>query len=235
VAGRGGTVDLGTKVTTTDTLDRVAMNITGLPKYETITSALDGQTFRGRDITLTAAQVNSGLTLTSYYRGGGLPVATLSLTATATDRTTGDVATTSPQAINVTDPRPARVTTTTSPHTTTTVTDRSLAPATSITATDHPVASTASAGFLASRGFAQLQQHMESTTNTLATTRPQAIVTDPQLATGATTSALASQSFALLNQYLAGNSGRVDPGQIVATLPQATGWGQGGILARPQH
>ena len=34
VAGRGGTVDLGAKVTTTDSNDRVTVNVTGLPKYE---------------------------------------------------------------------------------------------------------------------------------------------------------------------------------------------------------
>jgi hypothetical protein len=104
-----------------------------------------------------------------------------------------------------------------------------------ITVTDHPLTTAASAGFLASQGFAMLQQHMESVTSTLATIRPQAIVTDPQLATGTTTASLASQSFALLNQYLAGNSGRVDAGQIVAAVSQVAGFGQEALLARPQH
>jgi hypothetical protein len=80
-----------------------------------------------------------------------------------------------------------------------------------------------------------LQQRMETVTSTLATTRPQAIVTDPQLATGTATASLASQSFALLNQYLAGNTGRVDPGQIVAAVSNGSGFGQNSFLTRPQH
>ena len=73
MAGRGGTVDLGVNVTTTDPNDLVTVNITGLPKYETITDKLDGQTFSGNNITLTAAQVDSGLTLKSNYRAGVIP------------------------------------------------------------------------------------------------------------------------------------------------------------------
>jgi hypothetical protein len=250
VAGRGGTVGLRTNVTTTDTNDRVTMNITGLPKYETITSALDGQTFRGRDITLTREQVNSGLTLTSTYRGGGHPVATLTLTANAQDPVTGAVRSASPQTITVVDPRP---TTTTSPQTTSTSTNGGLVgdrlarqqhvePVTStatsaaqrpITGVDHALATATSAGFLANQGFERLQQHVESFTSTLATGRPQATVTDPQLGTGTTTASLASQSFALLNQHLAGHTGRVDSGQIVSAVSQAAGWAQEAILTRP--
>ena len=54
-------------------------------------------------------------------------------------------------------------------------------------------------------------------------------------ANGSTASSLASQSFALLNQYLAGSSGRVDPGQIVAAVSKGTGCGQDAFLTRPQH
>ncbi len=54
-------------------------------------------------------------------------------------------------------------------------------------------------------------------------------------ANGSTASSLASQSFALLNQYLAGNSGRVDPGQIVAAVSNGATWGQDSFLTRPQH
>ena len=85
----------------------MTVNITGLPKYETITDKLDGQTFSGKNITLTAAQVDSGLVLQSNYRGGGHPVATLTLTANAKDPVTGAVTTAAPQTITVTDPRPA--------------------------------------------------------------------------------------------------------------------------------
>jgi hypothetical protein len=260
VYGRGGTVDLGVGVTTTDPNDDVTVNIRGLPKYESITSALDGQTFRGRDITLTAAQVESGLTLTSTYRGGGHPVAELTLTASARDRVTSAVATAAPQTIIVTDPRPAATTTTTSQQTTTVTSPPSststsagwpsdrlarqqhVEPVTSTTAStsqrpitgaDRALAAATSAGFLANQGFERLQQHVESFTSTLATGRPQATVTDPQLGTGTTTASLASQSFALLNQYLAGNTGRVDSGQIVSAVSQAAGWAQDAILTRP--
>ena len=245
VAGRGGTVDLGTKVTTTDSNDVVTVNITGLPRYETITDKLDGQTFRGNNITLTAAQVDSGLTLTSTYRGGGHPTATLTLTASAKDPTTGAVATASPQTITVVDPRPAAVTTTTSSHHHHTATDHQPAStATAVTPTapqagdlpDHQQTTAANAGSLASQGFALLQQHVDPGTSALATTAAQPIsVADHPTATGTTMASLASQSFALLNQYLAAHTGQVDPGQIVSALSQAIGWGHDSLLARPQH
>jgi hypothetical protein len=266
VTGGGGTVDLGASVATTDPNDVVTVNITGLPGYETITDKLDGQTFNGKNITLTAAQVDSGLTLQSNFKGNSDPVATLTLTATATDPVTGAVTTAAPQTISVKDPRPATATTTTSPQTAT-VTDHSSATSTStgapaghgfgawgqhhhdsdtsagttsaqhtINAPDHPHATAASAGALANHGFALLQQHMDSVRSTLATTAPQAITLADHLpATGTTTASLASQSFAVLNQYLAGNSGRVDPGQIVAAVSQGAGWSQESFLARPQH
>ncbi|WP_338696903.1 glycoside hydrolase family 16 protein [Bradyrhizobium sp. 26S5] len=108
VDGRGGTVDLGVKVATTDPNDAVTVTIKGLPRYETITDNLDGRTYKGgRDITLTAAQVESGLTLQSNYRGSDHPVATLSITATATDPSTGSVTRSASQSITVTDPPPA--------------------------------------------------------------------------------------------------------------------------------
>ncbi|GKQ49662.1 family 16 glycosylhydrolase [Bradyrhizobium sp. Ce-3] len=112
VDGGGGTVDLGLKVTTADPNDSVSVTIKGLPRYETITDNLDGRTYRGgRDITLTAAQVDSGLTLQSNYRGTDRPVATLAITATATDPTTG-VRTYASSSITVTDPPPSTATNT---------------------------------------------------------------------------------------------------------------------------
>lgn len=247
VAGRGGKVDLGTKVTTTDSNDHVTVNITGLPRYETITDKLDGQTFRGDNITLTAAQVDSGLELHSYYRGGGHPTATLTLTASAKDPTTGAVATAAPQTITVVDPRPATTTTTTTSHhhhhhQTATVqqpvaTTTAAAPTTSHTTvpTDHQHTAAASTGALASQGFALLQQHVDPAASTLATTATQPTI--PAFhPTGTSMASFASQSFALLNQYLAAHTGHVDPGQFVAALSQATGWGgHDSLLARPQH
>jgi parallel beta-helix repeat protein len=100
----GGKTDLGIDVSTTDKNDTLTVNIKGLAKYETITDNLDGHTFRGSNITLTAAQVESGLTLQSNYRGWGDPSATLSVTATAKDPVTGTVATSAAKTITVTDP-----------------------------------------------------------------------------------------------------------------------------------
>jgi hypothetical protein len=104
VTGSGGNVNLGVGVTTTDNNDAVSVNIKGLPRYETITDNLDGHTFRGKDVTLTAAQVDSGLTLHSYYRGSGDPTATLSVTATGKDPVTGILATSATKTITVADP-----------------------------------------------------------------------------------------------------------------------------------
>jgi hypothetical protein len=78
------------------------VTITGLPKYETITDSLDGKIFRGSSITLSEAEVDSGLTLTSHYRGSQHPVATL--TIAASDQIGGVSTTSAPQSIKVTDP-----------------------------------------------------------------------------------------------------------------------------------
>jgi hypothetical protein len=87
---------------------------------------------------------------------------------------------------------------------------------------------------LASQGFAQLQQHLDPVASAVTTSTP-ITVADHSSATGTATASLASQSFALLNQYLAGNPGRVDPGQIVAAVSQGAGGGQDSFLTRPQH
>ncbi|WP_338823338.1 hypothetical protein WDM22_09170 [Bradyrhizobium septentrionale] len=195
VAGRGGQVDLGTKVWTNDPNDRVSLNIRGLPRYETITTG-DGTRFRGDNITLSSAQVESGLTLTSYYRGNAHPVANLTLTASGTDPVTGAVTKAASQTITVTDPRPS--------------------------------SSSPSAQSLASQSFAQL---LGSDTSTLASTAPQTTNSAWQDTAKASH---ASQSFALLNQFMAGSSGRVDSGQIVAALSSGTGWTQNSLLTKPQ-
>ena len=64
----------------------------------------------GENITLTAAQVDSGLTLNSYYRGGRHPEATLTLTANAKDPVTGAVTSAAPQTITVANSRSAAMT-----------------------------------------------------------------------------------------------------------------------------
>lgn len=108
----GGKVDLGVKVTTADPNDSVNVTITGLPRYETITDNLDGRTYHGRSITLSEAQVNSGLTLQSNYHGKDSPVAQLTITATGKDPVTGATSSSTPQTITVTDPPAASSTTT---------------------------------------------------------------------------------------------------------------------------
>jgi hypothetical protein len=103
VTGRGGTVDLGVSVTAPDSASDVTVTIKGLPRYESITDGL-GDRFHGSSITLTKAQVDSGLTLTSFYRGTGHPVSTL--TITASDTVGGVSSTSASQSIVVTDPPP---------------------------------------------------------------------------------------------------------------------------------
>ena len=79
------------------------MTISGRTSYETITDNLDPILFSGGSVTLSAAEVNSGLTLHSSYAGTGHPVNNLIVTASNT--TSGEAAT-SPamQTIVVTDP-----------------------------------------------------------------------------------------------------------------------------------
>jgi hypothetical protein len=73
-----------------------------LKSYESITDALDGQTFTGKSVTLSAAEVNSGLFLASDYTGMGHPVNTLTMIATET--IDHHILTSAPQSIVVTDP-----------------------------------------------------------------------------------------------------------------------------------
>jgi lipopolysaccharide export system protein LptA len=80
----------------------VTVNITGLASYETITDHSDSTVFSGNSITLTAAEVNSGLMLNSSYTGTGHPVNTL--TVTANDTANGQTSSSAPQTITVTDP-----------------------------------------------------------------------------------------------------------------------------------
>ena len=96
----GGSVPLGISVSGFDADDKVSVTITGLASYETI--IVGHKTFSGASVTLTAAQVNSGLTLQSTYTGTGRPVNTLSVTAA--NLKTGEEATSSVQSITITDP-----------------------------------------------------------------------------------------------------------------------------------
>jgi hypothetical protein len=244
--GKGGTVDLGVKVATADPNDVVTVNITGLPQYETITDKLDGKTFSGKNITLTAAQVDSGLTLTSNYKGEGDPISTLALTAISKDPVSGTVTKAAPHTITVTDPQPATAPTPTSPPQTI-VTDPSIG-----TGPDHgwrgqhhdsianggktTPATWTSTGLAgqSSALFSQIGDLVADRGVANSASAPINVANAPR-ANGSTASSLASHSFALLNQYLAGNTGRVDPGQIVAAGPNGATWAQDSFLTRPQH
>ncbi|MGY3502971.1 heparin lyase I family protein [Bradyrhizobium sp. USDA 4471] len=221
VAGRGGTVDLGAKVTTTDSNDLVTVNITGLPKYESITDKLDGKTFSGNNITLTAAQVDSGLELTSNYRGGGHPVATLTLTASAKDPSTGAVSTASPQTITVIDPRPTAATTTTSSpdlqHHVATDHQHAATATTAVTPTSSQTVGSAVHHHHHHHHIATDHQHADPTTTAVTQTSPHTI--DPAVhpqETAANTGSLANRAFALLQQHF-------DPGSstLATTAPQS--------------
>jgi hypothetical protein len=83
--------------------DSVTVHIGGLPSYETITDNLDHKTFSGSSVTLTAAEVDSGLTLSSHYVGSGSPTATLTVTATESG-SHGASVTSAAQTITVKDP-----------------------------------------------------------------------------------------------------------------------------------
>jgi hypothetical protein len=104
VTGGGGTVPLGIKVAASSSATDVKVTIAGLPSYETLSDGL-GHTYSGQSITLSQAEVNSGLTLTSHYTGSQHPIATLSVTAS--DTIGGSVATSAKQSIVVVDPPPA--------------------------------------------------------------------------------------------------------------------------------
>jgi hypothetical protein len=98
----GGSVPLPISVTATDADDTVSVTISGLTSYETVTDALDKTVFSGNSVTLTAAQINSGVSLQSAYGGTDQPVNTL--TVTASNTTPDETAASAPQTIVVTDP-----------------------------------------------------------------------------------------------------------------------------------
>ena len=86
-----------------------SVTISGLTHYESVTDHLDHKVFTGSSVTLTAAEVNSGLSLASNYTGTGHPVNTLSVTAS--DVIDGHTLASGAQNIVVTDP-PVSTTTT---------------------------------------------------------------------------------------------------------------------------
>jgi hypothetical protein len=95
-----GSVSLPITVAGVDSDDTVFVTIKGLTRYESITDKLDNKVFTGSSITLTAAEVASGLTLKSSFTGRGSAVNTL--TVSASNTATGEAATSASQSIAVT-------------------------------------------------------------------------------------------------------------------------------------
>jgi hypothetical protein len=106
----GGSVPMGVSVSASDADDAIMVQISGLTTYESVTDNLDSKIFAGGlgGIIVTAAEVNSGLTLRSSYSGTLQPVNTLTLIAG--DATPGESVASASRSITVTDP-PASSTT----------------------------------------------------------------------------------------------------------------------------
>jgi hypothetical protein len=95
-----GSTSLPITVAGVDSDDTVFVTIKGLTRYESITDKLDNKVFTGSSITLTAAEVASGLTLKTSYTGRATPTNTL--TVSAKNTTAGEAATSASQTISVT-------------------------------------------------------------------------------------------------------------------------------------
>jgi beta-mannanase len=109
VANTALTVDAGgatsLPITVSPANGHTSVTIAGLTNYETVTDSLDGKTFTpdaNGSVTLSAAEVNSGLSLASGYTGTDHPVNTL--TVTATETFAHHSLTSTSQSITVTDP-----------------------------------------------------------------------------------------------------------------------------------
>jgi hypothetical protein len=106
----GGSVALPISVAPSSAGHATSVTITGVADYQSVTDNLDHKIFTGNSITLTAAEVNSGLTLASNPSpalAATDPQNTLSVTAS---ETFGDhTLTSAAQTITVTDPPPLRL------------------------------------------------------------------------------------------------------------------------------
>ncbi|MGX7871609.1 alkaline phosphatase family protein [Mesorhizobium sp. ORM6] len=109
----GGAVALGITATPIDSDDSVTVKIAGLPSYEKITApsgynvskALQSNgtyTWTISETSSTRGKPLTGLTLTSSYTGTGHPIATL--TVLASNKTSGEAASSPSQTMTVTDP-----------------------------------------------------------------------------------------------------------------------------------
>ncbi len=109
----GGSVTLPISVVPASAHGATTVTIGGVANYETITDNLDHKVFTASSgtgsVTLTAAEVNSGLSLSSDYSGPGKPVNTLTITASETEG--GHTLTSATDTIQVTDPAAPALTT----------------------------------------------------------------------------------------------------------------------------
>jgi Polysaccharide lyase len=223
----GHGVALGIGVTVPNKGDAVTVHVAGLSKYETITDNLDHKTFTGSSISLTAAEVNSGLTLTSHYRGHGDPTSTLSVTATDS---TGKPVTSAAQTITVKDPAATVASSGTSSGTTT-------KPVTSPSSSNHGTSSGHHHGhhdlaqwFSHHPGFAPVATTLSEAgaSKSAATTSKVGTATDSVGSAGA-------KSYALLNQMMAGASGHDSHFAQVATASTASLQQSATSLTKPLH
>jgi hypothetical protein len=112
----GGSVTLPISVASFDADDTVFVVINHVQSWESVTDNLDHLTFSGPTDVLSAAEVNSGLTL---QVSSGAPLIQSALTVTALNTTVGDTANTGTQAlfVTVTDPPASASATVSSPAT----------------------------------------------------------------------------------------------------------------------
>ncbi|WP_024512555.1 hypothetical protein [Bradyrhizobium sp. ARR65] len=226
----GSQVSLGIGVSVPHAGDNVTVNISGLPNYETITDNLDGKTFSGRSVTLTAGEVNSGLTLNSSYRGHGHPTATL--TVTTTDAT-GTPVTSAAQTITVKDP-PA---TTTSSSTSTTMSAAANSGTSTPTTTDNSTLSGRSPSTHIDVGQ-WFNTHPDFARAATTLSEAGASKSGDVLNLGTTTDAVASagaKAYALFNQMMAGDFGGESHFAQAATALSAPSQQQANLLTRPLH
>jgi hypothetical protein len=229
--------------------DNVSVTISGLPRYETITDNLDHKTFSGSSVTLTAAEVNSGLSLSSSYHGHGHPTATLTVTA---HDATGTPVTSAAQTITVKDP-PA---TTTSSGTSTTTSGGGTSSGDSHhhwwSEQHHGVTITSSGTSTTTSGTSS-GQSQPSRTNVAqwfndhpdfapaATTLSEAgasrssAVANVATTTTTPTPSAGATAYALLNQMMAGDFRGESHFAQAATALSASSQQQANLLTRPLH
>jgi hypothetical protein len=225
----GHGVALGIGVTVPNKGDAVTVHVAGLPRYETITDKLDHKTFSGSSISLTAAEVNSGLTLTSHYRGHGDPSSTLSVTATDS---TGKPITSAAQTITVKDP-PATV--------------ASSGTSSSGSTTSKPVTSPSNSNHDHDHWSGHHHHHFAhwsghhsgfapvATTLSEAGASKSAATTSKVVTATDSVGSAGAKSYALLNQMMAGASGHDSHFAQVATASTASLQQSATSLTKPLH